>query len=184
MECFTRNMREPRSGHMIKPQRLGRYLTKNKSFGPTYPRQMSDVSLQVHVGSDWAEDLLGRKRTRGKHLLTHMFLFVDTRCVIDWRSRITTLSFEERGIQSHCQYWMIDIPIDMHSDSSAARSVGRRRGIGGRLRQSRVALGHLKLDFVAGEQYPADTLTNASANRKIRKWSEHVGQRWLQELLW
>ena len=44
---------------------------------------------------------------------------------------------------------------------SAARSVARRRGIGGRLRhlqtrhlwlQSRVALGHLKLDVVAGEE--------------------------------
>ena len=49
---------------------------------------------------------------------------------------------------------MIDVPIQIYSDSSAARSVARRRGIGGRLRhlqtrhlwlQSRVALGHLKL---------------------------------------
>ena len=55
------------------------------------------------------------------------------------------------------------------------------RGIGGRLRhlqtrhlwlQSRVALGHLKLDVVAGEQNPADTLTKPLPGRKIREWSE------------
>ena len=66
----------------------------------------------------------------------------------------------------------------------------RRRGIGGSLRhlqtrsswlQSRVALGHLKLDVVAGEQNPADTLTKPWPGRKIREWSEHVGQRWLQQ---
>ena len=45
--------------------------------------------------------------------------------------------------------------------------------------QSRVALGHLKLDVIAGEQNPADTLTKPLPGRKIREWSEHVGQRWL-----
>ena len=47
--------------------------------------------------------------------------------------------------------------------------------------QSRVALGHLKLDVVAGEKNPADTLTKPLPGRKIREWSEHVGQRWLQQ---
>ena len=76
---------------------------------------------------------------------------------------------------------MIDVPIQIYSDSSTARSVARRRGIGGRLRhlqtrhlwlQSRVALGHLKLDVVAGERNPADTLTKPFTGRKIRQWSE------------
>ena len=56
------------------------------------------------------------------------------------------------GIQSHYQDWMIDVPTQVYSDTSAARSVARRRGIGGRLRQmqtrhlwlqSRVALGRM-----------------------------------------
>ena len=88
------------------------------------------------------------------------------------------------GIQSHYQVW-IDVPIHIYSDSSAAR----RRGIEGLLRhlqtrhvwlQSRVAVGHLKLDVVAGERNPADTLTKSLSGRRIREWSEHVGQRWLQ----
>ena len=44
-----------------------------------------------------------------------------------------------------------------------------------------MALGHLKLDVVAGERNPADTLTKPLPGRKIREWSEHVGQRWLQQ---
>ena len=80
---------------------------------------------------------------------------------------------------------MIDVPLQIYSDCSAARSVARRRGTGGRLRhletrhvwlQSREALGHLKLDVVAGEQNPADTLTKPLPGRKIREWSEHFGQ--------
>ena len=31
----------------------------------TYARQTSDATLQVHVDSDWAGDLLGRKSTTG-----------------------------------------------------------------------------------------------------------------------
>ena len=63
---------------------------------------------------------------------------------------------------------MIHVPIQIHSDSAAARGVARRRGIGGRLGhlqtrhlwlQSRMVLGHLKLDVVAGEQNPPDVLT-------------------------
>ena len=149
--------------------------------------------------SDWAGDLLGRKSTtgvivrRGKHLLRHMSCLQtlvasssgEVECYALIRGACTSL-----GIQSHCQDWMIDVPILIYSDSSAATSVARRRGIGGRLRrlqtrhlwlQSRVALGHLKLDVVAGERDPADTFTKPLPGCKIREWSEHVGKRWLQQ---
>ena len=117
VKCLTRHMKEPRSGHM--------------------------QTLQVHLDSDWAGDLLGRKSTtgvivrRGKHLLRH------TSCL---RTLVALSSGEAEyyalirgactslGIQSHYQGWMTDVPIQIDSDSSAARSVARRRGIGGRLR--------------------------------------------------
>ena len=34
-------------------------------------------------------------------------------------------------------------------------------------------------DVVAGEQNPTATLTKPLSGRKIRQWSEHVGQKWL-----
>ena len=63
VKCLTGHMKEPRSGRMTEVKRLGLHLTKNKRCVLSYPRQMSDVSLQVHVDSDGPEDLLGRKST-------------------------------------------------------------------------------------------------------------------------
>ena len=151
------------------------------------------------MASDWAGDLLRRKSTTGvivrrdKHLLRHMSCLQTVVALSNGeaenyafiRGACTSL-----GIQSHYQDWMIDVPIQIYSDSSGARSVARRRGIGGRLRhlqtrhfwwQSRETLGHLKLDVFAGERNPADTLTKPLPVRKIRERSEHVGQRWLQQ---
>ena len=164
----------------------------------TYSRQTSEATLQVHVDSDWAGDLHGRKTTtgvtvrRGKHLLRDMSCLQPLVALSSGEAEHYALirgACTSLGIQSHDQDWMIDVPIQINSDSSAARSFARRRGIGGRLRhlqtrhlwlQSRVALGHLKLDDVAGEQNPADTLTKPFPGRTIREWSEHVGQRLLQ----
>ena len=118
---------------------------------------------------------------RGKHLLRHMSCLQtlvtlssgEAECNALVRGACTSL-----GIQSHYQDWMIGVPIQIYSDSSAARSVATRRGIGGCLRhlqtrhlwlQSQAALGHLKFDFVAGEQNPADTLTKPLLGRKIRQ---------------
>ena len=137
----------------------------------------SDATLQVHVDSDWAGDLLGRKSTtgvivrRGKHLWRHKSGLQTLVALSSGEAEYYALirgACTSLGIQSHYQDWMIDVPIQIYSDSSAARSVARRRGIGGRLRhlqtrhmwlQSRVALGHLKLDVVASEKNPAGTLT-------------------------
>ena len=65
VKCLTRHMKEPRSGHVQELKRLGRYLVKNKRCVLTCARQTSDETLQVHVDSDWAGDLLGRKSTTG-----------------------------------------------------------------------------------------------------------------------
>ena len=143
----------------------------------TYARQTSDATLQVHVDSDWAGDLLGRKSTtgvivrRGTHLLRHKSCLQTLVALSSGEAEYYALirgACTSLGIQSHYQDWMIDVPIQINNDSSAARSIAIRRGIGGRLRhlqtrhlwlQSRVAPGHVKLDAVAGERNPADTLT-------------------------
>ena len=60
VKCLRRHMKESRSGHM-----KCRYLVKNRKCVLTYARQTSDATLQVHVDSDWAGVLLGRKSTTG-----------------------------------------------------------------------------------------------------------------------
>ena len=61
VKCLTRHMKEPRSGHMQELKRLGRYPVKNTRCVLTCARQTSDGTLQVHVDSDRAGELLGRK---------------------------------------------------------------------------------------------------------------------------
>ena len=119
-----------------KLKRLGRYLVKNKRCVLTSARQTSDETLQVHVDSDWAGDLLGRKSTtcvivrRSKHLLRHMSCLQTLVALSSGEDeyyasiRGACTSF---GIQSPYQDWMIDVPIQVYSDSSAARSVANWR---------------------------------------------------------
>ena len=142
VKCLTRQ-KEPRSGHMQELKRLGRYLVKNRRRALTYARPTSEATLQVHVDSDWAGDLLERKSTtsvivrRGEHLLRHMSCLQTLVALSSGEAEYYALirgACTSLGIQSDYQDWMIDVPIQIYSDSSAARSVARRRGIGGRLR--------------------------------------------------
>ena len=143
VKCLTRHMKELRSGHMQELKRLGRYLVNNRRCMLTYARQTSEATLQVHVESDWAGDLLGRKSTtgvivrRGKHLLRRMSCLQTLVALSSGEAEYCALfrgACTILGIQSHYQDWMIDVPIQIYSDSAGARSVARRRGIGGGLR--------------------------------------------------
>ena len=139
---LTLLMKESRSAHMQEPERSSRHLVKDKRCVLTYARQTSDVTLQVHVDSDLAKDLTGRKSTSligrtGQHLLKHMSC-LQTRVAqsskkVEYyaliRGACTIL-----GIQLHYQNWMIDVSIQIYSDSAASRSVARRRKNGGRLK--------------------------------------------------
>ena len=153
-----------------RTQEVGSIPGENRRYVLTYARQTSEGTLQVHVDSDRASDLLGRRSTTGvivrrcKHMLRHMSCSQTLVALSSGEAEDCALirgACTSLGIQSHYQDWMIEI----YSDSSAARSVARRRGIGGRLThlqtrhswlQCRIALGQLKLDVFAGEQNPAD----------------------------
>ena len=70
---------------------------------------------------------------RGKHLLRHMSCLQTLVALSSGEAEYYALirgACTSLGIQSHYQDWMIDVPIQIYSDSSAARSVARRRGIG------------------------------------------------------
>ena len=64
VKCLTKHMKEPRSAHMQELKRFGRYLVMNRRCLLTYARQTSEATLQVRMDSDWAGDLLGKKRQK------------------------------------------------------------------------------------------------------------------------
>ena len=111
VKCLTRHMKEPRSAHMQELERLRRYPVKNRRFVLTY------ATLQLHVDSDWAGDLLGRKSTtgvivrRGKHLLRHMSCLQTLVALLSGEAEHHALirgACTRLGIQSHYQDSMID----------------------------------------------------------------------------
>ena len=141
----------------------------------TYARQTSDATLQVHVDSDWAGDLLGRKSTtgvivrRGKHLLRHVSCLQTLVALSSGEAEYYALirgACKSLGIQSHYQDWMIDVTIQVYSDSSAARSVARRRRIGGRLR-------HLQTRHLAAESSSSWSLEIGCRRRRAES-SRHA----------
>ena len=92
---------------------------KNRRCVLTYARQSSGAALQVHVDSDWAGDLLGRKSTtgvivrRGEHLLRHMSCLQTLVALSSGKPEYYALirgACTSLGIQSHYQDWMIDVP--------------------------------------------------------------------------
>ena len=84
---------------MQQLKRLGRYVVNNRRCVLTYARQTSEATLQVHVDSDWAGDLLGRKSTtsvfvRRTFVETHV-MFADACYIIERRS---ALRFDSRSV--------------------------------------------------------------------------------------
>ena len=77
--------------------------------------------------------------------------------------------------------------VEIHTDSSSAKSFAARRGLG-RLRhvqtrylwvQERLACKHLRLFKVPGDENPADAMTKSLASSVLEKHLRFAGQRFL-----
>ena len=86
------------------------------------------------------------------------------------------------GLQSLLRDWGIELPLEVLSDSSAARGFAQRQGLG-RMRhiqtrymwiQERVKEGHLKVLPVRGTNNAADILTKAVAGTLREKHLEFL----------
>jgi hypothetical protein len=107
---------------------------------------------------------------RGKHLLRHSSTLQQS----------VGLSSAEReyyamvkgacyglGTQSYLMDWNIDVALQVYSDSSSARSLSKRQGLGNVKHvmtrflwlQERVRLAHLEAICIKGEENPADLFT-------------------------
>ena len=198
IKALSRFMATPRAGHLVELKRMGRYLAKNPRCVQTFARQ-DPCDLHVHVDADWAGDLTSRRSTsgmvlrRGRHLLRHMSTMQTCVALSTAESEFYALTrgaSNAMGTQSHYGDLNLKVGITLFSDSSAARSATRRKGLGGKLRhlqtrhlwlQQHLALGHVVLKSVAGTNNPADVLTKALCQRESRRYCEELGQRWLDQ---
>lgn len=177
VKCLTTCMSRPRETHLAELKRLIRYLASSRRCHLVYPRQRVEESrLRVHVDSDWAGDLVGRRSAsgvvvrRGARLLRHMSTLQTSIGLSSAESEFYALTrgaCTALGVQSNLQDWGKDARIEAYIDSSSARVVSPRTGLGSRLRhlqtrhlwlQERGAKGQLSVHCVRGAENPADAL--------------------------
>ena len=87
------------------------------------------------------------------------------------------------GVQSYFDDWNMHLKVRVHSDSSAARAVAKRRGLG-KMRhvmtrylwlQERIKMQHLTVVCIDGKSNPADLMTKALSKNDIDRHCERMG---------
>ena len=175
---ICRNMARPKVSDWGKVKRLARYLRK-------YPRliwkfkeveEHEVISIRVMSDSDWAGCLRSRKSTSGGTIT------IQGGCIKTWSSTQSSLALscaeaeyyaavkaaaEGLGIQSLAQDLGVTMKVQLGLDSSAAKSMAGRLGVG-RVRhielrllwlQQEVKRGRISLFKIRGEDNPADVGT-------------------------
>jgi len=178
---LSRGMQNPSKAHVKALKRLGRYLIGRTRYVILFRRQGEGVALHTQVDTDHAGCLKTRKSTSGgitklgRHTIRTWSL---TQAVIalssgeaEYYGIVKGASFS-LGTQSLLRDMGIHAEVHMYTDSSAAKGIASRRGLG-KVRhievnqlwlQDQVHSGKITLTKIAGTDNCADILTkHASA---------------------
>ena len=136
---LTKDMKDPDDGSMMKLHRLARYLKGTQDYGVWLPKSGELDKLTIHSDTDWANC----KKTR-KSCACAMFMAGD--CLIFSYARslqmlcLSSGEAEFNGGVAACSeglfikeifhFFGIPLAMEVHLDSSAARGVFQRQGVG------------------------------------------------------
>ena len=184
-----RDMAAPTRQSWRKLKKLGRYLVGREAVLWRFPWKEEVGSWRVFTDSDWAGDIKTRRSTSGG------IMMLGPHCLKSWSSTQSSpaLSVCEAeyyalvdgatrvlGVQAAARELGIeaeDVVLEMHTDSSSAKSLASRRGLG-RVRhievrwlwlQQAVAEGRFRLRKVLGVVNPADVCTKYLSKNDIRQ---------------
>ena len=189
---MTKDMKEPCDGSMIKLHRLARYLQGTREFGVWLPRSGEMDKLIIHSDTDWANC----KKTR-KSCACAMFMVGN--CLIYSYARslqmlcLSSGEAEFNGGVAACSegifmkeiFGFIGFPLKMevYLDSSAARGVFQRQGVG-RIRhlevkslwvQDALQRKMFSLHPVSSQENAADFGTKALAVKRFIELRQKIG---------
>ena len=186
-----RLMAAPTSRGWAALKRIARYLLGKPRLVHKFPFQ-SVGCLDVYSDTDWAGCPRTRKSTSGGAIL------LGSHTIKTWSSTqgLTSLSSGEAewyglvkavgqglGLQGLLSDLEIAMPLELHCDSSAARGIARRRGLG-KLRhielqtlwiQEKLARGAFRLHAVPGKVNPADLCTKHLPERCLLEHLKFLG---------
>ena len=189
---LARRMQKPTEQDWIHLKHLGRYLIHAPRLQQRMYRQALPRKLTSYADSDHAGCKTSRKSTSSSVLMfgDHMIkLSSTTQGVLslssaeaEWFAMVKT-SCMSIGTQSACKDLGISVGIDLHTDSSAAKGIGSRRGVG-KVRhldvntlwlQQKISSKQIKLYKVGTHDNPADLGTKHLDSSTIVKFINKLG---------
>ena len=178
IKCLARHMAAPTVEHQETLKRLVRYCSGRPRAELRFHVQKLPPIVQIFVDSDWAGDVQSRRSTTGLvaqmggHLVRHNSTMQTAIGLSSGEAEYYALcrgAATGLGMCSHLKDFGYEFGLLCMSDSSAARAVASRKGLG-RIRhlhtrylwmQNQVSAGNLRLGTVKGVDNPADILTKA-----------------------
>jgi hypothetical protein len=180
-----RDMSAPTQKSWSKVKHIARYLVGKPRLVYEY-RFQEHADLDTYVDSDYAGDFASRKSTsggcvmRGAHLIKH---WSNNQSVIALSSGeaelygVITGATHSIGLQSIAADLSVEVEKTLHTDSSAAKGICERKGIG-KIRhlavstlwiQDRIRSGDIRLCKIAGTLNPSDILTKHVEGHRVRE---------------
>ena len=188
---ICRDMSKPTEESWTRLKRLGRYLRGMPRLIEHFPTQECN-HLRVYADSDWAGCIATRKSTSGgvamlgNHQLKH---WSTTQGVIALSSAeaelygIVKAAVQGMGLISVARDLGEELTMELLTDSSAAKGVCNRKGLG-KVRhldtnllwvQDKVKNGDLIITKINGENNPADLFTKYLDHTKINEFVGAIG---------
>ena len=189
---LCRDMSAPKVSSWRKLKRLARYLVGTKRLVLRYPRQnMQEPVIDVYTDSDWAGCKRTRKSTSGG------MCCIGGGLIKSWSKTQSTIAkssgeaefyaasqglVEGLGLRSIAADLGWTLRINLHVDSSAAKAMMSRTGLGKTRHievdflwaQSIIRAGKARIYKIAGEFNPADILTKPKSRAEILRLGRSV----------
>ncbi len=198
---ICQDMSKPTAGGSAKVKRAARYIVGARRMVWTYKEfegDEADVEIVVCVDSDWAGGA-DRKSTSGGMVvigmaaIKHWSRTQKTRALSVGEAEyyaVVSGSAEGLGVQSLASDlgWKMAVKVKVKTDSSTAKAVAGRRGLG-KLRhvelrylwvQEAVARGRIAVKKVDGVWNPADLLTKGKTYLEFARLLKQVGAEFVE----
>ena len=192
LKPLTRKMSSPTEADYTRLKRVGRYLLGNRRAWLVFKSERMPPFVYVEADSDFAGDLVTRKSTTG------VCVMLGSHCLRTAGNLQSTVSLSSGEAENYAAVqgaaaglgmaalfadWGIQLKVVLGTDSSAARGLSSRRGIG-KVRhietrflwlQERVASRAVQIWKIAGEKNRADALTKALTGDRLRELCNAMG---------
>ena len=192
VKSLAQGMAAPTEANLLDLKKLARYLVGRPYVALRYYQQSRPRVLKLKVDSDHAADKKTRRSTTGCVALFGEHVVKTTS---NLQSAIGLNVSESEyyalchggahglGLQAFLNDLGVKVEVEVQSDSSSARSFASRQGLGKQRHvqtrylwlQERVALKHLSVKKIRGEDNDSDVLTKAVAAPTMQKHMRSMG---------